>query len=815
MTSTHLRGALLLTALVCASGCAILDALEGVDQDSDADMSVNADMSSPDLDMTTLDMADLVDQADASPDLGPDAAPDDMADLADDMGDDMTTAPTPQPSTIALGDAHTCALHTAGQVWCWGHNDNGQRAAPANNNAAPAPAQVALNTAADSIAAGREHTCALAGGKLYCWGANSSGQLGDETTTTRIVSTEVKALTDVEAVAAGGDHTCAIQGGKLYCWGANSQGQLGTSSAGGSRSAPAEVREMTAGVTAVAAGGDHTCAIKSGALYCWGANNIGQIGDSSTEPNRTIPSLVTGMMSGVTAVSVGVNNTCAIQGGKLYCWGANYRGQLGDGMTSNNATRIPSPVDDMEAGVEAVAVGANHVCAIKNGGLYCWGDDDKRQLGDGSLFKQQNPLSTEPKLVAGLEQGVTEVISGGEHTCARHMGTLKCWGFNHKGQLATRNLDDIDRPTEVTPRMPPVADNATLIVAGDAFACSAVSAPAQLLCWGDGTGGQLGDGQRAPTYKRSYPRPVTGITSGITALAAGETHACAIVNGKIKCWGGNMYGRLGDGIFMDSSTPVDVLDLPVGYMATDLALGDRHTCALVNGGAWCWGYNFSGELGSGSTMTTHQAPQRVMGMANNVTAIAAGGSHTCAIKSGGLFCWGSDSDGQLGDGAGTGHQIIPVQVEGLTSGVTAVFAGNDTTCAVHNGELKCWGANSVGQLTNGGNADQLSPVTINNLGSPISAVAIGSSHICAVAGEALYCWGRGDAGRLGNGNTTTRTNPTAVNGAPTDIQQLTSHASYTCARRTGGQVLCWGANGAGQLGVGVVEESTPRVIPLP
>jgi len=173
----------------------------------------------------------------------------------------------------------------------------------------------------------------------------------------------------VTAIAAGGLHNCAIQGGILKCWGKNNDGQLGNEGTTNS-STPVVVIGMDGGIAAISAGNKHTCAVQGDVLKCWGANNDGQLGNGTTTGSST-PGAVSGMKrhwwsqgsDGTTTIAAAFMHTCALQGGSLKCWGANLLGQLGDGSTDDSST--PVAVSGMKSGVTAVATGHNYTCAIR------------------------------------------------------------------------------------------------------------------------------------------------------------------------------------------------------------------------------------------------------------------------------------------------------------------------------------------------------------------------------------------------------------------------------------------------------------------
>ncbi|MFM1751820.1 MAG: hypothetical protein RL119_782 [Actinomycetota bacterium] len=256
--------------------------------------------------------------------------------------------------------------------------------------------------------------------------------------------------------------------------------------------------------------------------------------------------------------------------------------------------------------------------------------------------------------------------------------------------------------------------------------------------------------------------PVTlPFEQNLTPIAAGEEHTCAIVNGGAKCWGSNSHGRLGNGTTTNSLVPVDVSGLGLGSGVTAIAAGVDHTCAIVSGAAKCWGRNYAGQLGNGTTATS-SLPVQVLGLDSGVTAIAAGYGHTCAIVSGVAKCWGSNSSGQLGNDSTTASRV-PVDVLNLGSGVTAIAAGAGYTCAiVSSGAAKCWGSNGDGELGNGDNTTSRVPVQVLGLSSGVTAIAAGFYHTCAIVSGAAKCWGYNADGQLGDDTTLDRLEPVSV-----------------------------------------------------
>jgi alpha-tubulin suppressor-like RCC1 family protein len=364
--------------------------------------------------------------------------------------------------------------------------------------------------------------------------------------------------------------------------------------------------------------------------------------------------------------------------------------------------------------------------------------------------------------------------------------------------------------TQTSPSAAPATGNVAAIAAGAAHTCAVTSAGG-LKCWGTNNYGQLGNGS-TDTLSHTNPADVTGLTSGVSTVAAGYSYTCAVTSGGgVKCWGQNKYGQLGSGSTIDTSTPVDVAGLTSGVRA--IAVGETHACAATSGGGVkCWGDNREGGLGNGST-TNSQIPVDVAGLTSPVTAIAVGQGHTCALTgSGGVKCWGGNYIGQLGHSLNLKNPNSgrPVDVPGLTSGVTAIAAGTVHTCALTSrGGVKCWGSNSHGQLGGGSTGtSSYNLVNVAGLTSGVTAIAASDEQTCALtSGGGVKCWGWNLAGQLGNGSTTDSGTPVGVVGLTSGVTAIAAGADHTCALMSTGGVKCWGDNTAGQLGNGSTTSS--------
>jgi alpha-tubulin suppressor-like RCC1 family protein len=348
-------------------------------------------------------------------------------------------------SQIRFGLDHNCLDRPDGSAWCWGKNDKGQLGIGERSSMEYAPRQV-VDEGHDwaEIIGGRRHTCGRTrDGAVWCWGGNDAGQLGDGTLQDSDTPVQVVLLGhDVASLSVARDHGCAHKtDGTLWCWGKNDHGQLGDGTIL-SRSAPVEVAAMSNDVARVAGGvrSQSTCAISnSGALWCWGGNSHGQLGDGTTTDRRA-PVPVSTDASGasfttMTDVCSGQRHTCARRvDGTLWCWGDDTHNQIGDGNSSTTRVRTrPVPVAFAgQAAAGGLACGDHHTCALRTDGtLWCWGRNQDGQLGSGAYTPAPEPVQ-----VSALADSVASVICGSERTCARtHDDSLWCWGKDEQDLL--------------------------------------------------------------------------------------------------------------------------------------------------------------------------------------------------------------------------------------------------------------------------------------------------------------------------------------------------------------------------------------------
>jgi hypothetical protein len=338
-------------------------------------------------------------------------------------------------------------------------------------------------------------------------------------------------LTGVKQIDAGGRHTCAVLNtGAVKCWGRNDSGQLGNGTNIDSNTA-IPVSGLS-GVTAVTAGSDHTCALTTSGVKCWGKDEQGQItGKKGT--SLAVPTDITGLGSSVKAVSAGDYHTCVHNSGNnAVCWGSVISYPL------SPLTFIPSGT------VEAIAVGGWHNCAwLTNKTVKCWGHNESGQLGDGSTTQVE--FFSAMKEVQGLKD-VISIAAGGNTSCAIITGGgLKCWGKSNFGQLtsnapaATNSL-----PIDILG----LSSGVKAVSISDSYVCALMDT-GRVKCWGSNTSGQLGNGQRGGVTPVFTPVDVVGLNNEVvTQITTGAFHACALTqSSQVKCWGEKTGGAIGDG----------------------------------------------------------------------------------------------------------------------------------------------------------------------------------------------------------------------------------------------------------------------------
>ena len=529
------------------------------------------------------------------------------------------------------------------------------------------------------------------------------------------------------------------------------------------------------------------------------------------------------------AAAAGLLHTCALhEGGSVSCWGDNWRGQLGNGTELPDfeapsfdpseiemGSAVPVAVTEI-ADSAAIDAGFFHTCALHSDGrVSCWGENSLGQLGNGE--SEEEARSSVPVSVSGITDAA-DIATGSRHSCALLSdGTISCWGNNYFGQLGNgesgREFFGGNTPDGFVfsdlPALVPGIDDAIDVAAGESHTC-AIHRDSSVSCWGHNGNGQLGSGNTGFWRHSVTPQKVEGIDA-VIAIATGEDRTCVIhQDGTVSCWGRNWNGELGNGTTDNySNAPVRVKNIT---NASFVSAGNGHACALHEDSTIsCWGNNDDGQLGN-ETRDDSDIPVQVKNI-TGATAVTAGNSHTCALhRDGTISCWGNNVVGQLGNGnSGKGeHSPVPAKIQGITNAIAVsasvgYYLGH--TCALlENGTISCWGRNGSGQLGTGQSTEgDISPipVAVQNI-TDATAISTGEEHTCALReGGTISCWGNNFGGKLGNFETADEYSalPVPVDGI-TGAIQVTAGEEHSCALHQDGTISCWGSMEEGRLGNG-------------
>ena len=624
-------------------------------------------------------------------------------------------------AAVVAGGQQAYAIGDDGSLWAWGNNSLGQLGDGTTSNRA-SPVQV-MASGVRSLASGVNHSLLIkTDGSLWVWGNNYSGNLGvGQTGGTQLTPLKLDDGPFV-SVAVGANHSLAVMAdGKLFAWGDNSHGQLGN---GTTQSSDRPIH-LGNGFVAVAAGYFHSLGLRAdGTLWAWGLNHAGQLGDGTTistlKPVQIGQNIVamaaagyngaaidelgdlyfwgqwpigggnavyfkpTVLGAGMLAVSTGLFHGQALSAdGRLWSWGENRLGQLGDGgnLSLSDGVAIGSDFLDL-------AAGETFSLALKSDGtVWAWGDDTQDQLGDGPPA-----LLTTASLIG---QGYRSVVAGPTHRLAvKRDGTLWAWGVGE----AHLGLGSVGHQT--APRQ--VMSNVVQASAGAEFSL-ALKSDGTVWAWGDNAYGQLGVDLLASWT------PVQVGSAQYQAIMAGYRHTLALqTDGSLWAWGSNDHGQLGDGTTTNRRSPVRIGE--EGYRA--VAAGGAHSLALKDDGSlWAWGYNLNGQVGNGSQQDVLR-PTRI---GEGFVAIAAGQQHSLALKSdGSLWGWGGNFTQQLGNGSSEPRFLIPVRLGENFIAIASGPAQNHSVAVKRDGTLLTWGSNDNGQLGDGTLASATRPINVVN-----------------------------------------------------------------------------------------------------
>ncbi len=570
------------------------------------------------------------------------------------------------------------------------------------------------------------------------------------------------------------------------------------------------------GIAAISSGLGHTLLISdNNKVWAWGQNESGQLGDA-TQTARLTPvqirnSTDSDYLSNIEAVAAGNNHSLALDGdGTVWAWGDGSSGQLGNG--SGNSILLPAKVKNFNgvgtlSDVIAIAAGNGYSVALKKDGtVWAWGANGKGQLGNAT-----NTSANLPVQVLNLAQ-VSMIASGANSQttlASTSDGNVWAWGDGSLDQLGNGSLADSNVPLQVLG-----ISNVTAINGGKNRSV-AIKADKTVWAWGSNASGELGNGTNNSS---SVPVQVLNLTD-VTSIGGGSNHSLAIKSdGSVWAWGGNNNGQLGDGTVSNKSTPVSVTSFGSGATVM-ISGGEGFSVALkLDGTVWAWGANFNGKLGVNDAVdrnTPVQVWNSAQGTSSGFSAISSGSAHNIGLKNDGtVWAWGKNGLGQLGDGTSS-NRLTPVQVVGL-SGIIAIVAGYNHSLALKSdGTVWSWGWNAYGQLGDGTQDNQSLPVKVKASAMPddylqnITAISLGDTHSLALDSNGnVWAWGGNGSGQLGIGSTDSpQLYPQQVKDSTgseflTNVHSISGGGYYSLVSLDDGTAWSWGINDQGQLGNG-------------
>lgn len=636
------------------------------------------------------------------------------------------------------------------------------------------------------LATGNQHTLLLQkDGSLWGWGSNNSGQLGDGTYTPKYTLAQIGTGKDWRFITSKGNSSYGIKiDGTLWAWGANFAGQLGDGTTT-TRNTPVQIGTDRNWVR-IAGGNNHVLAIKSdGSLWAWGNNYNGQLGDESYT-NKYVPTQI-GTARDWALISAGGSHSVAIKtDGTLWTWGNNYNGQLGDGTNTNR--NVPTKVGTESNWFNVEAGGGHNLAVKKDGSLWAWGFNLVGQLGNFTY----NDRNTPGRVGDGTDW--KQISAGnGVSMAIKSDGTLWVFGINNSGLLGDGTLIE---KRNYPAKMGTQTNWDRVSVLGN-FAV-AVNRDGTIYSWGNNAFGQLGTGKIE--QKNSFIQ--IGTDSNWKSIGAdGYTPLAIKTDNTIWSWGLNGVGQMGDGSVVNKNFPVRITS--IANIKSSSAAMTSHTLAVTtDGGLWAWGYNYSGQLGNGTTQNL--AVPTLIGSSTDWKTVSVGTSSSYAIKNdGSLWGWGNYTIKSVINGTSQSlsqvNSQIPLKI-GTTNDWQQVFAGSNTNYGIKNdGSLWAWGYNFSGQLGDSTTITKEAPIRVGQA-NDWKVVVAGNSHALAQKTDGtLWAWGNNSQGQLGTGNNTTVFYPVKISN-DTDWKIISARGSQSAAIKNDGTLWTWGYNNFGQLG---------------
>ena len=702
-----------------------------------------------------------------------------------------------KPISVASGANHSCALFDNGRLFCWGSNRWGQLG---NNSSIYAfiPREIDMSYELRekkvlSVTCGTYHTCIIADDNdAYCWGGGEYGQLGsveDESVPSpKKVYSDVLDDKKLIQIDSGSAYTCVLDSdGMLYCWGQLYLGEMIEDN-----NKPYLVGEKWGldkrKIVDVSCGDDHLCVIDSKyRVFCLGRDNeylkLGVSDDDADLSFAEVTRVAEFRTVKPARIACGQDFSCVNDDSdNVYCWG--YQNYCNFGSDDSSRGRLPEEVaksELVEGKIVDISASWFTVCVLDDlGKVYCRGSNHNATLGTGTDVVTSCDQTETAQNNSVKDEKFSEVVTREQVTCGiTEDRDLYCWGKYAGSHNSDHYPDNYLVPVALGDEYLQVAQNIKKVSIGNSHSCYLDDSD-DVYCWGDNSKGSLGNSTYDDSQKPVLVDALDDIK--VTDISVGSDHSCALDSkGRVYCWGSNSYGQLGTGDLDDSSFPIeiDLSGVLYGKKIFSLKSGDNYVCVLSESGSvYCWGHNNKGQLGNG-TIEDSSVPVKI-----DDSGVLAGkvvesfdvfSGHVCVVDTeGSVYCWGSNSSGQLGNGT-IENSSVPVKAlvgDIDTVRTVTVSVGWMHTCSIDEfSNIYCWGLLKVGEKDVYGKEDEeddvaLFPVEMDKgdaFGKSIAQIDSGFFYTCMIGEEGVvYCWGKNSEGQLGDSSNIYRDLPVTI-----------------------------------------------------
>ncbi len=662
-------------------------------------------------------------------------------------------------------------IKSDGSLWVWGRNEVGQLGQGYQSGKFSSPILSVAGVSWTKISTSNHILGIKSDGTLWAWGNNGNGQLGimssvNEFNSPVLVSGPTGA--SWMAVAAGSINSYGITtDGKLYAWGSGNSGRNGNLNSTVNISSPILVSgPASTSWSSVAAGGEFALAITTqGRLYAWGRNLVGALGDNTTV-DKSSPVLVSGpAFTSWSTIAGGFYHSLAITSqGRLYAWGGDGGvGALGN-LSINNVSSpvlVSGPATTSWIAVAGGGAGSYGITSL--GRLYAWGGGYNGQLGDSTLTSKSSPVLVSGPATTSWSSVTSSNSTGYAITTG---GRLYAWGLNTSGQVGISTTTNVSSPVLVSG---PSATSWTLVASiSNTEGVSALSNNNDLYYWATNNG----------VFATGTSSPIQIGSSSWTAMSTGvNTYFAITTEGRLYAWGDNAWGQLGDLSTVNKSSPI-LVSGPANTSWSVIAAWYTAYGITNQGRLYAWGYNFSGEIGD-LTTTAKSSPVLVSGPSNTSWTAVSGGK--AITTQGRLYAWGTNFQGEIGD-LTTVSKSSPVLVSGPSATSWISVAGTTSVLGITSlGRLYAWGDNQSGGLGDLSTVNKSSPVLVSGPAATSWTVAKsgGLTSLGITNTGRLYAWGYNLGGQLGDNTVVSKSSPILVSGPAATSWSLVASAIET------------------------------------